>query len=155
MVMIVGFRICASQGWRSIAFLTVRCIRLESALLLHGILWLIISIQYFGVTITVNIEISFPSTHRPKMSDSSVAETRIQKYRQPYYSRQHYHSSRKCTREDVGENRFSKSHCVLQEATEWGSPSDETGKTEALCLCHRKCGMNKDPSLLKGRELWA
>jgi hypothetical protein len=32
---------------------------------------------------------------------------------------------------------------VSYEATEWGSPSDETGKTEALC--HSKCGTIKIP----------
>jgi hypothetical protein len=42
-----------------------------------------------------------------------------------------------------GQNRSSTSPCVSQESTEWDSPSDETGKTEAPC--HSRCGTIKIP----------
>jgi hypothetical protein len=35
------------------------------------------------------------------------------------------------TREDRGYNRSSASPCESYEATEWGGPSDETGKTRS------------------------
>jgi hypothetical protein len=37
-------------------------------------------------------------------------------------------------REDPGKNASSTSPCVSQEASEWGGPSDETGKNEAKQL---------------------
>jgi hypothetical protein len=51
------------------------------------------------------------------------------------------------TRADLGWNRPSTSPWVSQEVTEWGGPSDETGKTDALC--RSRCGMIKIPSCSK------
>jgi hypothetical protein len=41
----------------------------------------------------------------------------------------------------------SASPCVSLEATEWGGPSDETGKTEVPC--HSRCGTIKIPPCSK------
>jgi hypothetical protein len=51
------------------------------------------------------------------------------------------------TPEDPDWNIFSTPFCVMYEATEWGSLSDETGKTEAPC--HSRCGTIKVPPYSK------
>jgi hypothetical protein len=44
--------------------------------------------------------------------------------------------------EDLYKSKSSTSLCVSHEVTEWGGPSDETGKTDAPF--HSRCG-DKDP----------